>query len=121
MDRKQGSGQGSPPTFRQYVRERRVTDTPAGDFIADAKKDQSLPDVRSWQELVTYLIGQRNAHRDGLKAARTVWIAYERTRPDPALRNTSLEAFLASPPEGRNPSLDDEPDEDSGDWPRWAE
>ena len=31
-------------SFRDYIATRRVTDTPAGDFVRDARKDRHLPD-----------------------------------------------------------------------------
>ena len=35
-------------SFRDYIAERRITDTPAGDFVADAKRDPGLPDAETW-------------------------------------------------------------------------
>ena len=64
-----------PLTFAVYVAGRRVIDTPAGDFIADAKGDSTLPDVRTWPELETYLRA-RGASIDAVSAARAVWHQY---------------------------------------------
>ena len=62
-------------SFKEYVAARRITDTPAGDFIKDAKRDGKLPDARTWPELDTYLRVQ-SAHGEAVKAARSVWQAY---------------------------------------------
>lgn len=62
-------------SFKEYVAKRRVTDTPAGDFVGDAKRDRELPDARTWPELATYL-ASRGAHRDAVSAARSVWRGY---------------------------------------------
>lgn len=41
--------------FKAYIAQRRVTDTPTGDFVADAKRDRSLPDAKTWEELENHL------------------------------------------------------------------
>jgi hypothetical protein len=38
-------------TFRAYIKEAVVTDTPTGGFIADAKQDPGLPEAACWAEL----------------------------------------------------------------------
>lgn len=66
-------------TFKEYLRSRRITDTPAGDFTADARGDGRMPDINSWPELRDYL----NRHVSGgtrgevLRAARKVWSGYQ--------------------------------------------
>jgi hypothetical protein len=35
-------------SFRTYIARRRVTDTPEGDFVGDAKRDKKMPEVKSW-------------------------------------------------------------------------
>jgi hypothetical protein len=67
-----------PMSFREYVANRRVTDTPAGDFLADAKTDRGLPDAARWSELETHL-RQRGASVEALAAARVVWNGYRAT------------------------------------------
>ena len=62
-------------SFKNYVAKRRVTDTPAGDFVSDAKRDGQMPDARTWPELDAYL-RSRGAHQEAINAARSVWRAY---------------------------------------------
>lgn len=66
-------------TFRDYVASRRITDTPAGDFTADARRDKRLPEIASWDDLHGYLRG-RLVHRDVVDAARAVWRGYVKAR-----------------------------------------
>lgn len=66
-------------TFKEYLKTRRITDTPAGDFTADARSDERMPDVNSWQELRAYLertVGNGMIDKV-LDAARPVWAAYQ--------------------------------------------
>lgn len=69
----------APISFRTYVQSRRVTDTPAGDFVADAKADPTFPDPPTWQELEGYL-RRRGAIRDAIMAGRAVWRGYQAAR-----------------------------------------
>lgn len=62
-------------SFRRYVANRRITNTPQGDFIADARADGSLPDAQSWSELGTYLT-YKGADYRAVEAARLVWRGY---------------------------------------------
>lgn len=65
-------------TFKEYLRTRRVTDTPQGDFTSDARSDKRMPDVVSWQDLRAYLhrtVGDDMIEKV-LDAARPVWAAY---------------------------------------------
>lgn len=62
-------------TFRQYLKDRKVTDTAAGDFVADAKADRTMPDAKSWSELESYLV-RRSAIPDAIAAAKVVWRGY---------------------------------------------
>ena len=64
-------------TFKDYLNKRRVTSTPNGDFVVDAKRDPMFPDVQSWSQLETYLIS-RAASVDVVDAAKQVWKGYER-------------------------------------------
>lgn len=63
-------------SFKEYIRHRRVTDTPAGDFTKDARDDQRLPDINTWDELRTYVRLKRG---DDLvvRAAQDVWKGYQ--------------------------------------------
>jgi len=38
-------------SFKEYLQQRRRTDTPQGDFVEDARRDGKLPDVRTWDQL----------------------------------------------------------------------
>lgn len=62
-------------SFLEYVAKRRVTDTPAGDFVSDAKQDREMPNARTWPELRGYL-WSRGAHADAITAAQAVWRGY---------------------------------------------
>jgi hypothetical protein len=66
-------------TFKDYINKRRITDTPAGDFVKDARRDRSFPDqVSSWDELRGYLYYRCHGDKDVLDAAREVWQGYRR-------------------------------------------
>lgn len=62
-------------SFKDYIARRRVTDTPAGDFTSEAKKDGRLPDAKTWRELKGYVINRRGAH-SVVQAAYQVWAGY---------------------------------------------
>lgn len=62
-------------SFRAYIAGRRATDTPSGDFTADAKSDANLPDAATWGELRAYL-ERRGADPAAISAARVVWRGY---------------------------------------------
>jgi hypothetical protein len=64
-------------TFHEYIQTRRITDTPRGDFIADAKGDSKLIEAKSWDQLWTHLY-TRGACPEAIKAARSVWRGYEK-------------------------------------------
>lgn len=64
-------------TFKEYLKTRRITDTPAGDFTRDAQSDPNLPDAKSWPELKRYL--ERVSTLPGvIPAGRQVWAAYRK-------------------------------------------
>ena len=63
-------------SFRAYVQKRRITDTPAGDFVGDARDDRTLPDPATWEELERYLL-LRGACPGAIKAAKQVWREYK--------------------------------------------
>jgi hypothetical protein len=66
-------------TFSEYIRSRRVTDTPRGDFIADTKsliETGKFPDVESWTALELELAG-RGACREAFREARKLWREYQ--------------------------------------------
>ena len=58
--------------FRDYIQTRRVTSTPVGDFVRDAKEDAQLPDVETWDQLKMYLV-TKGAIPAVVDAARIVW------------------------------------------------
>jgi hypothetical protein len=63
-------------SFRTYVRGHPREDSPAGDFIADAKADKSFPEIAAWKDLRSYLymIGAADA---AMVTARSVWRRYK--------------------------------------------
>ena len=66
-------------TFKEYLAARRITDTPAGDFTADARSDARMPEIADWRQLREYLecrapIAHQN---DVIEAARQVWGGYQ--------------------------------------------
>jgi hypothetical protein len=64
-------------SFRDYVLTHSPEDSPAGDFIMDAKHPaaQKLPDVESWEDLENWL-GQQGASGAAIDSAQTVWKRY---------------------------------------------
>ncbi|WP_315722746.1 MULTISPECIES: hypothetical protein [unclassified Bradyrhizobium] len=62
-------------TFWEYVKNREVTDDAAGDFVGDAKNDHRMADMRTWDQLETYLITQ-SAIPEAISAAKVVWREY---------------------------------------------
>ena len=68
-------------TFKEYLAKRRVTDTPAGDFVSDARSDGSLPEVTSWAELRSYVErkAELSIREDVVAAAHEVWRGYQRS------------------------------------------
>ncbi len=62
-------------SFRQYVANRRVTRTPPGDFVGDARSDAGLPDATTWVELKAYL-HTKGAIPAAVVAAKSVWRGY---------------------------------------------
>lgn len=65
--------------FRAYIKRARLTDTPEGDFIRDARADSFLPPAKSWRELRRYL-AWAGAGRTVLHAAARVWRQYLKAR-----------------------------------------
>jgi hypothetical protein len=64
-------------SFREYLNQRAVTNTPAGDFTKDARRDPNMPDAKSWSELREYLL--KVARVDGvIPADYQVWRGYQR-------------------------------------------
>lgn len=64
-------------TFRDYVRGRRVTRTHTGDFVRDARSDDTFPDAKTWDQLYGYLLNV-SACPEAIKAGRVVWRGYKR-------------------------------------------
>jgi len=70
---------GAPASFRDYVDARKYDfgrgSAAAWSFIAVARGDRSLPDVKSWRELEAYLrsVGSPD---DRVAAARSVWRSF---------------------------------------------
>jgi hypothetical protein len=70
-------GDRVPISFKEFVRSRRVTDTPVGDFVTDAKRDSGFPDARSRQEMLDYL-DMMGAPDAAVSAAKVLWRRYEK-------------------------------------------
>jgi hypothetical protein len=66
-------------TFRSFLKARRITNTPSGDFVRDARADSQMPDCETLDELLTYL-RLRGACDEAIRAARRLWPAFERWR-----------------------------------------
>ena len=69
-------------SFKEYLKTRRITDTPAGDFTGDAKRDPNMPDAGSWKELKAYL--EKVSRAEGvIPAGYQVWQGYLRSKKKP--------------------------------------
>jgi hypothetical protein len=66
-------------SFKVYIAKRRVTHAPTGDFVADAKRDPTLPDSKTWAELEAYLFAC-HASDAAVEAGKKVWRQYCRQR-----------------------------------------
>lgn len=62
-------------TFPEYIAGRRIGRNPAGDFVRDARADDTLPDCQTWRELEAYL-SHCNACDEAVDAGRIVWRGY---------------------------------------------
>lgn len=62
-------------SFRDYVRQRRITSDPVGDFVIIARLDSGMPDAKTWDELRDYL-GRQSAAPGVVECARRVWRGY---------------------------------------------
>lgn len=66
-------------TFKEYIATCRVSDSPSGDFIADSRNVHDFPDdILNWRQLKDYL-RSRNACREAIEAARTVFWNWKRS------------------------------------------
>jgi hypothetical protein len=70
---------GNAVSFHEFIRTRRITDTPRGDFIGDAKDDRTLPNATRWSELEFYLL-QKHACLEAVRQAKKVWNEFNRWR-----------------------------------------
>lgn len=66
-------------TFKRYLSRRRITATPPGDFVDDARSDPTFPDAESWDEVRDYLM-LRGAAPVAVAAARSAWRSYLRSQ-----------------------------------------
>lgn len=64
-------------TFNEYLTTRRPRDNIQGDFVMDARRDRSFPEVSTWGELKSYLWFRSAGH--AIEAARLVWAGYQAT------------------------------------------
>jgi hypothetical protein len=64
--------------FRQWIKQTKQTEDPAGDFIGDFKADDKAPDdFENLDRLRGYLRSQ-HACREAIEAAEVVWKRYQR-------------------------------------------
>lgn len=68
-------------TFQQYLAGLRITDTPRGDFIGDARGDRRFAQatIETAGQLDTFLM-QHSACDEACRQARKLWRAYQRAR-----------------------------------------
>jgi len=68
--------------FRQYIQKRRITDTRQGDFTTDARRDENLPNAKTWKELEYYFDNYPSLVIDEVyKSAKLVWTQYRARYP----------------------------------------
>ena len=63
--------------FRDWVDAKRITSTPLGDFIQDAKDDCNFPNISSFDELESYLM-KKGVCDEALEALKKAWRCYEK-------------------------------------------
>ena len=81
-------GPTDPIGFRDWVRSRRVTHSPRGDFITDARRDELIPpDFATFDDLYCYLTTRRRACQEAIEAARKLWNEFARRSGRPIERN----------------------------------
>ena len=64
-------------TFNEYLTTRQPRNNIQGDFVIDARRDRSFPEVSTWSELKSYLWFRSAGH--AIEAARLVWAGYRAT------------------------------------------
>ena len=64
-------------SFKDYLKRRRRTDTPEGDFVKDALRDRRFPDATTLEQVESYL-RRRAVRSEVIAAARAVWRKYRR-------------------------------------------
>lgn len=72
--------EANPLSFRSFLQMRRITNTPSGDFVRDARADSRMPDCETLDDLLTYMRVQHHACDEALRAARRVWRSYQEWR-----------------------------------------
>lgn len=71
----------SPLSFRDYVLTHSPEDSPAGDFIMDAKHPaaQQIPDVKHWRDVEAWL-DRQGASDAAIESGKLVWERYLRAK-----------------------------------------
>ena len=64
-------------SFRDYVKNTHKSGAVERDFVAEAKRDRSFPNFKSWMELRSHLLRREDAHV-ALVAGRAVWQGYRK-------------------------------------------
>jgi hypothetical protein len=65
-----------PKTFKQWIKTTNITDDPVGDFIADARQDPRLPNVKSKRALHWHLV-RSGACQEAVKTIPEVWARFQ--------------------------------------------
>lgn len=65
-------------SFKSYVARANPSVKFERDFIEDARLDDAMPDVSSWDELEAYL-SECRACGEAIQAGKAVWARYQRT------------------------------------------
>jgi len=66
---------GFSVSFKEYLKGRRITDTPQGYFTVDALRDRKFPDAATWEEVENHVYGLC-FNEDVIAAGRIVWRQY---------------------------------------------
>lgn len=67
-------------TFTDFLQSRNVTNSPRGEFIAEAKtliNADVIPDIQAWAELYRFLC-RRGANDETITIARHLWREYRK-------------------------------------------
>ena len=64
-------------SFSQYLGKRRITDTPSGEFVREARDDPAIEEVESWPALQAYLFRKHGGKvEEAIQPLSLVWKGY---------------------------------------------